>query len=48
MSEEGVRLLMQMINGDIEHEAYIVDGVMITPDNVAEMIQMHRDNGIIK
>jgi len=48
MSEEGVRLLMQMINGDMNHASYIVDGVLITPDNVSEMIRMHRDNGIIK
>lgn len=48
MSEEGVRLLMEMINGNIDHDEYIVDGVLITADNVEEMIDMHRANGIIK
>lgn len=48
MAEEGIRLLMQMINGDIDHEEYIVDGVLITSENVDEMVQMHKDNGIIK
>ena len=48
MSEEGVRLLLEMINGNIDHDEYIVDGVLITSENVQEMIDMHRANGIIK
>lgn len=49
MAREGVRLVMEVVeNPDMEPTKFEITTLLITPENIADMLQMHRDNGVIK
>lgn len=49
MAQEGVRLVMELVsNPDMETAKAEITPILITVDNVEEMLQMHRDNGVIQ
>lgn len=49
MAREGVRLTMEVIaDPDMEATKSEIAPILITNENVAEMLQMHRENGVLK
>lgn len=49
MAREGVRLTMELVsNPDMEATKSEIAPILITNDNVEEMLEMHRENGVLK